>query len=284
MNCSICAGDNIKKLFTKDKFSFRMCKRCGLIFISPQPTEAEIEAIYSEDYYRPWMLDGQGRDSGQYNKVLTFNRWIGEIEKYKRAGEILDVGCATGFFLEVASRRGWRPSGVEISKYSSEIARKKFGQRIFTGTLDKAGFDSGRFDVVTAFDLIEHLFTPTDFFREVFRILKPGGIVTICTANTGSLSYRLMRKNWPHFKIEHLHYFHPKNISTVLKEEGFEILEIRKAKKILTINYISSILNSYRVPVVSRAAGLLNTALPRALTRRPLLIPSGEMLVLARRT
>ena len=199
MNCHICESNDIKKLFLKDKFSFLMCKRCGLVFISPQPTADEAERIYGTDYYKSWKLDGPEKDSGRYNKMLTFDKWLNEIERYKTAGEILDVGCATGFFLEAAEKRGWAPSGVEISKYSSEVARKRFGSRVFTGTLDKAHFDSGRFDVVTAFDLIEHLFSPIDFIREVFRILKPDGAMAICTANTKSLSYKLMGKNWPHF-------------------------------------------------------------------------------------
>jgi 2-polyprenyl-3-methyl-5-hydroxy-6-metoxy-1,4-benzoquinol methylase len=282
MNCEVCNSTEIKELFRKDDLTFFACSHCNLIFTSPGFSLSDVKKIYNEDYYNPWKINDV-KVSARHNKVPTFNRWLFEIEKYITRGRILDIGCANGFFLEVAQEHGWVPYGVEISDYSSKIAQRKFGSHVFRGSLNDAHFDSESFDVVTAFDLIEHLLSPIQFLYEVFRVLKPGGIMAIVTADTKSFSCKLMGKNWPHFKTEHLYYFSPLNAAAILKKAGFRVLMIKRANKILTINYIKSIMEVYHTPVLSRILTLLYYVLPRGLTNLPFCIPSGEMLIIAER-
>lgn len=283
MNCDVCNNINFKELFVKNGSAFLKCNQCGLIFNHPKLPENDAKRFYNKDYYNPWRLGGAEKISTERNKTLTFNRWLIKIEKYRPIGKILDTGCATGFFLETARKRGWLPYGVEISEYSAKIAQKKFGACVFTGSLIEAHFDDREFDAVTAFDLIEHLNSPEEFLVEVFRILKPGGVIAICTINAESLSYKLMGMNWPHFKPEHLYYFSPVSIKKMLHKSGFKTLRIIQAKKILSLDYIKSILEVYRIPILSDISALLYSSLPKVITEMPFCISSGEMFIIAKK-
>lgn len=101
-----------------------------------------------------------------------------------------------------------------------------------------AAFKSESFDVVTMFDVIEHAVLPLELLSEVARILKPGGILAISTVNTKSMSCKILGVKWPHFKQEHLCYFSPSSIRYILHTAGFSTLEITKARKYLTLQYI----------------------------------------------
>ncbi|KPK99237.1 MAG: hypothetical protein AMJ95_00390 [Omnitrophica WOR_2 bacterium SM23_72] len=283
MLCAVCQSTQICKAFVKHGRDFFRCAACGLIFMHPLPSPPELKEFYGKNYYAPWQIREGGMSDINRLKTATFKKWISRIERHGAKGCILDIGCAMGFFLEVAQARGWEPYGVEVSEYSHAIANRRFSNRIFQGDLLDAHFAGDHFDAVTLFDVIEHGMKPLETFKEIYRILKPGGIVAISTVNTCSLSSRLMRKKWPHYMPQHLHCFSPFNLALALKKEGFELLEIRKAKKVLNLRYIHSYLQTYPAPVLTGLSRFLFKVLPKSLTDLGLSLGCGEMLVIARK-
>jgi len=283
MNCPLCGSGRISTKFTRQEFFFFRCGICGLIFIHPVPPAKVLESIYTKDYYRPW-----GKDAGEdvlvrKIKSLTFNRWLDILEKLQRPAKVLDVGCAFGLFLESAAARGWDTYGLELAGYSAVKASAKFPGRIFKGDIFSAKYPDRSFDVVTMFDVIEHVPSLPGFMEEVRRILKSGGYAVFSTVNTSSFSARLMGKLWPHYKLEHIYYLNPRNFSKLLSDHGFFAVLRRNASKFMSFSYVDSYLKTYPVPFVSGFCGVFRGIVPGFIQDRVFTAATGEMFVIARK-
>lgn len=281
MRCNLC-NSAADKIFIKNNNCFYRCRECGLEFIFPEPDDKETYAIYDKNYYQPWGLES-GENITERMKHDTFRDKLDLIEGFsKTGGKILDIGCATGFFLDVAKERGWDVYGVELSEYSSGIAGKRLGgERIVTGSLEQAAYDDRMFDVVAMTDLIEHVKDSRLLVGEVARILKPGGIIAVTTPDPASLSCRMLGRHWPHYKPEHLRYFTADSLELLLEPYGFKTLYKKPASKIMTFGYLAQQLRSYPMPVVTPAVTLAAAILPSKLLQLRFRIYSGELFMIA---
>jgi 2-polyprenyl-3-methyl-5-hydroxy-6-metoxy-1,4-benzoquinol methylase len=142
---------------------------------------------------------------------------------------LLDVGCSSGAFLEAAQGMGIAARGVEPAPSAAASAREK-GLDVVTGTLDRAGFEPGSFDAVTLFEVIEHLQDPLSLARDVLRVLRPGGIWLIGTANAASWTAALMGARWQYLNIAshggHVSFFSPRSIAVLAERSGFAVEHI----------------------------------------------------------
>ena len=149
------------------------CPKCELEFIYNQPTFEEIKKIYSSDYYKAWGMESGENTEVASMKKSTFADMLKKILPYKNSGNILDIGTASGFLLEEAKKLGFEPYGVELSEYSSSIAKKKLAEnRIFNGTLEDARFEENFFDIITMCDFLEHSQNPVNILNICHKLLK----------------------------------------------------------------------------------------------------------------
>jgi 2-polyprenyl-3-methyl-5-hydroxy-6-metoxy-1,4-benzoquinol methylase len=203
------------------------CKKCGLVYVNPQ--ENNIEGLYEETEDKNYELSRETRK-------ITFNRDIRDIEKIKRNGKILDIGCSTGIFLEVAKKRGWDVYGIELSKWAYKKARK-VTPNIYNKTLDKCKFKDNFFDVITMWDLIEHLTNPDKEIKETNKILKKDGLLVITTPNINCFFSRITGRKWWNILRMHLFYFSPETITKLLQKNGFRIIKIESYSRTITLKY-----------------------------------------------
>jgi len=235
MVCGAKAG----ALGTKSSFHLYRCPACGFLFVHPLP-ESSLE-IYSQDYFEG-ATEGHGYveyDRDKEAMIPSFKRYLELIEKaHGKKGKILDVGAATGFFLDIARKQGWETAGVEPSDYAAGIGRSK-GLDVQTGTLDTFDAPDHSFDVITLWDVIEHVPDPRAVLRRVRRLLKPGGIVAINTPDADSLWARVMGLQW-HLIVppEHLHLFGVRSLRRVLADTEFDCLMVSKIGKTFTVQYV----------------------------------------------
>jgi len=160
----------------------------------------------------------------------SFEKHLELIEKYVRPpAAILDVGCAFGYFLEVASSHGWRPEGVEVSSFAAKEAARSAGATIHTGTLSSAHLPGSSYDVATMWDVLEHTFDPTAELAEVNRVLKPYGYLFMTVPNAGSALARIMGTHWYGFKkvAEHNYFFSKNTLRRMLNKTGFALLQTK---------------------------------------------------------
>jgi SAM-dependent methyltransferase len=238
VTCTVCNGQ-VRSLGEKNSFPLYSCKGCGHLFVWPIPESPQ--EIYSEDYFHGGE-NGFGYidyDRDKAPMADTFRRYLKEIARNgKPKGTMLDVGAATGFFLDIARGEGWETYGIELSWYAAEVARGK-GLRVSTGTTDDCDFPAGFFDVVTAWDVIEHMPKPLATLEKIHSLLKPGGLLVINTPDSGCMLARLLGKSW-HLVVppEHLNLFHRRSLKFMLEKTGYSVVHRTTVGKRFTLQYI----------------------------------------------
>jgi 2-polyprenyl-3-methyl-5-hydroxy-6-metoxy-1,4-benzoquinol methylase len=201
-----------------------------MCFVCSEPSLEELHSIYGTHYF-----EGKDREVGytDYPSLSPLlnsiaNMHLDIIEEMSEKGNLLDVGCATGEFLEAAKKRGWSAHGIEISEYGSNICKQK-GLNVNRGILDQAALPENHFDVVTMWDVLEHTPDPYKELLIVNRLVKKKGLICLSVPNFGSLRAMIERKNWWAFfsSREHLYFFTPKTITALLKKTGFTVIYLR---------------------------------------------------------
>lgn len=216
-------------LFNKPENTSRLvrCRNCGLIYQNPRPTADEIIKYYPQDYELYQVEKEHKRASRLMQCVMQYgiNKRRRVVMREKSGGTLLDVGCATGIFLETMQKsKQWILKGVEISDKAARIAREQKNLDVVTGTLGQAQFPDGYFDVVTLWDVLEHLHDPLGSLREIHRILKPDGVIVFRVPNAGSLDARLFGPYWAGLEPpRHLYVFDQKTLAALLERAGFKV-------------------------------------------------------------
>jgi SAM-dependent methyltransferase len=249
--------------------------------MSPQPTDAELGALYSEEYY----VSVDSRERGYDGYVTEAENWRRTFRDRLRdlpatPGKLLDVGAATGFFVEQARAVGWDATGVEPSEWAAEYARNELGVDVQTGTLESMQFPDGAFDVVTLWEVIEHLQDPRLTLAEIRRILRPGGRLVLSTPDAGSRAARLSGRRWLGWRKvpEHLFFFDRANLDRLLGRAGFKPVRHRYASLTVSAGFaLERSMSLMGLPTSWRA--------PRWLTHRSIRVnPGYDLLVVARKT
>jgi len=215
-----------------DPFSIVRCQRCGLLFLNPRPTQEEMGRYYPYSKYTDQFAPAIEDDPSfvrRLNRLYHMERICRAVERVKREGRLLDVGCATGNFLERMRRRGnWRVQGVEINEEAARYARDRFGLDVFGGELGAAGYADRSFDVVTLWNVLEHLHSPLDTLSEVRRLLKDDGVLILTVPNGASLDARIFGDCWIGLDPpRHLYTFSPATVRSTLSRAGLQAGEIR---------------------------------------------------------
>jgi len=152
------------------------------------------------------------------------------LHKKESEIDLLDVGCSSGSFLVVARDYGFRVAGVEPAPAAAKTARE-MQFVIYEGTLESLNLVKESYDAITMFEVIEHLKDPVIVLKECNRILRPGGILVICTGNTESWTVRHMAEDWEYFDMAkhggHISFFNPISVRMLAERTGFEISDLR---------------------------------------------------------
>ena len=236
--CPLCQSADTVFFVRKNNHMVYKCRTCAFLFVAPIPEHID---VYDQSYFAG-ADGGFGYVDYETDKepmVPTFEKYLDHIETLNvSGGRLLDVGAATGFFMNLAGKRGFETVGVELSDFAASFGRDK-GRDVITGDLLDARFLNGYFDVVTMCDVLEHVTDPKKVLLEAKRILRAGGLLMLNTPNAESRIARLFGPRW-HLIVppEHLHYFSPKNLGTYLEKNGFEIVRTTTIGKRFTLQYI----------------------------------------------
>jgi 2-polyprenyl-3-methyl-5-hydroxy-6-metoxy-1,4-benzoquinol methylase len=283
--CDHCGTAAARKLFEKGGDTYVRCPSCGLIYIDPQPTDAELTAIYDEHYYDAWGKGVNATHVAQL-KRRTFSLMLDRLARALevRGGRLLDVGCATGYLLEVAQERGFEPFGVELNGFSARQAQEKFGaDRIHCGMVEDAPFPRGSFQSIVMSDLLEHVRSPRQLLTRVRDLVAPGGALVVVAPDVGGLSSKLLRSNWTDYKREHLFYFDKRTLAATLTAADFRVREIRSFPKYLDLSYIRQQLMEYPTPLFTTLVRAIHAVAPERATRIAFPIFAGSMMAIALR-
>lgn len=222
------------------------CNNCGLIFANPRPSPQKIIEIYSQVEDHVYLAEEEGR-------VATFKNNLAEISRYKRKGKLLDVECHVGTFLDIAKDYGYEVYGLEPSKWAAEYCRNKRNIEVQECGLSEANLEDSSFEVITMWDVIEHLTDPYKELRRANSLLRDDGILAITTMNVDSVFAKVLGKHYPWYMLMHLYYFTPDTMEKILGKSGFRILEIKHHIRVVSLRYLFSKIKAYS-PAAYRAA------------------------------
>lgn len=224
--CPICDGTAFRDLFTKNEEPFVECQQCSLTMINPRPVYANILKGYTEDY-------SQGYINKKDKKIRRAKRKVRKMKKIIPQGRWLDIGCSAGFILSVAKAANYDTYGIEIDPLGIKHARETLGlDNIFQGTFEEHQFDENFFDIITLYDVIEHVQDLNEIVRELKRILNKDGIIEIWTPDIGHWRVPKALFEWEAIKpSEHLYYFDKSTLSMLLNKHGLKIIKKRFALK-----------------------------------------------------
>jgi 2-polyprenyl-3-methyl-5-hydroxy-6-metoxy-1,4-benzoquinol methylase len=230
--CILCGSSRRAVMHEKAPYQIVRCADCGLVYTLPRLSSEALREMYQSDYWRSDAAKDFGytdyvADEPLY--VKTF-RMRGDLVARHRPppARLLDVGCAAGFALTALRERGYDVRGVELSRPMAELARRRLGDdaAVHCGVLEESLFGGAKFDVITMFDVVEHVEDPVALLATARRMLSPGGVVVFETQNVASRFARLMGVRWQHYKFqEHLWHFDPKTMRVLLAKAGLELVE-----------------------------------------------------------
>lgn len=215
--CLLCDTAKLNPLTGYEKDFLVQCKRCGFVFCKRIPTATELVKHY-EQYSRANIIS-----------PITLKRYeqlLEKFEPYRKTNNIIDVGCGDGFFLQVAKQKGWNVYGTEFTEKAVEVCSAK-GISMQQGPLDIANYNGIQFDVVTSFEVIEHINNPNEEIAKFNNLLRTGGIVYATTPNFNSISRSLLKGTWSVIEYpEHLSYYTATTIKKLFAKHGFKTLSI----------------------------------------------------------
>jgi SAM-dependent methyltransferase len=202
------------------------------------------------------------------------------VQRFRASGKLLDVGNHVGTFLTVAEQHGYEVAGVEPSRWAADIARGRVNGPIHCGAIEDAPLPEGGYDIVTMWDVIEHLPDPALDIRAIHGALKPGGIFALSTMDVESWFPRLAGRRWPWYMQMHLVYFSRRTLCEMLRREGFHIVDVSSHVRRVRLSYLASRLDAYAPPV----ARLVGRALERTgLADRTVGISLGDIFTVVAR-
>jgi 2-polyprenyl-3-methyl-5-hydroxy-6-metoxy-1,4-benzoquinol methylase len=221
------------------------CLDCDLVYINPRPSLEAIHQGYAEAVDETYVSQAEGR-------LHAFRRIARQISGLKPpAGGRLDVVAAAGLFLVAAREYGWKVEGIELSSWLAAWAKQKLDLTIHTAPLASGQFPPGHFDVVSMFDVLEHVEDPRTTVRTVREVLKDDGLFVLSYPDWGSIFARVLKRRWWFLLSVHLYYFTRKTIRRLLEENGFEVIRMQRLYPSLQIGYLFERLEPYS-PLVGR--------------------------------
>jgi 2-polyprenyl-3-methyl-5-hydroxy-6-metoxy-1,4-benzoquinol methylase len=215
-HCLICGSANLNPLQAYSEAHLARCIDCSFVFCSRIPSNEELAKHY-DGYPRATELPALTKK--RYHEILE------RLEQLCSGRRILDVGCGDGHFLEVALERGWKAYGTEFTDDAVRVCRDK-GIEMRQGPLSKDMF-SEAFDVVTSFEVIEHINNPVAEMKIIYDLLKPGGLFYCTTPNFNSTSRRFLGPKWNVIEYpEHLSYYTPGTLDQLFRNTGLKKTEL----------------------------------------------------------
>jgi 2-polyprenyl-3-methyl-5-hydroxy-6-metoxy-1,4-benzoquinol methylase len=260
--------------------NYYACPVCETLFQHPMPSidqmRAYVDSEYASGVYSDYVAAAK-------LKSMTFRSRVQAIQRHVSSGRLLDVGASCGFFVEEALRAGFDAYGVELSAEAISKAPDAIRERLTLGdvnVLEATGRQA--FDVITAFDLIEHVFDPIAFLHQLRRVAKPGSWIVISTPDVGHVLRHVLRARWPMFQpLQHTVLFSRRGLRLSLSAAGYDDIVVGPAYKTLTADYLAGQVQMY-LPALVSAYRAASRVVPETLRTRPVEVNIGELMAFAR--
>lgn len=206
------------------------CRGCSMVFNEAAPASRNVAGEYEQVEDPEYLAQRESRR-------LTFHRELDAIEAIQPKGDLLDVGCYTGFFLECARDRGWNVTGVEPSRWAARYATDDLGLDVFNGPIERFASDR-TFDVITMWDVLEHVPNPVEVLTILRRHLRPGGLLVFATHNLDTTVARVLGRHFPLFMEMHTVHFNNRTLNLLLDKTGYRLERKHNQQRAVRLGYL----------------------------------------------
>jgi SAM-dependent methyltransferase len=251
--CPVCGSDKFapflsgKDYFlTGEKFEISICSTCGFRFTNPRPEAEELGKYYESVEYISHSDTRKGIFASVYQIVrkYTLNRKLAMISTFQQKGEILDIGCATGQFLNYMSDHGWNTTGIEPDEKTRSRAISEYDLQVYPEEKLNA-FEKASFDVITMWHVLEHVSDLNGRMVQLKNLLKPGGTILIAVPNCEAYDAEKYKEFWAGYDLpRHLYHFTKSDLKLLVEKFGFTIVNILPMK--FDAFYVSLLSEKYK--------------------------------------
>lgn len=228
--CDLCGAENadpclelsdVLSGIATGTFDLVRCGGCGHRYLNPRPSDASLAALYP-DHYAPFDQRGLSARVKRVQRRRLIRRLWPVLGSPAR---ILDLGCGTGELLaSVRALGNPNVTGIEPSETAADLARRRYGLDVRTGSLEAAALPNATFDVVLMSHSIEHLPSPGSTLEEIRRVTTGNAHLLLWLPNVDSWGAMVLRQNWIGYDApRHLHMFSPRTLSRLLEQHGFAV-------------------------------------------------------------
>jgi SAM-dependent methyltransferase len=233
----------------------------------------KIHDIYCGDSYahENYFTDNASdvHNSAQ-RRIKDYNRALDCLERVAGTRTLLDIGCGAGVFLSIAKKRGWTVSGVELSPRLASVCRNKLDVPVTNGRFEDIQLPANTFDIITLWDVIEHVIDPVGCMRKARHLLRPGGILVFCTpdensllARSGLLLYKATasRVSYPAFALHppyHTYFFSRKGFPKLLQRLDMRVFKTYSQEAFFEHSDLAGPVQKAGITLIEKVAGLLD--------------------------
>ena len=250
VSCLVCGSADHDTLFTArdhlvsgESFPIKKCDACGFVFTTAPPDEKDISKYYTSEDYISHSDKKKSLTDHIYHLARNFmlrkkHNLVHEATG-RKTGTLLDIGSGTGYFADFMGRNGWSVTGVEISASVRQYSISRFGISVVPPS-EISGIKDGSVDCVTLWHVLEHLYDPDLWMREIKRILIDDGKCILALPNIKSSDAEWFGNEWAALDVpRHLWHFSPETLTRFVHKHSFILTEIKSMP--LDIYYISAL-------------------------------------------
>lgn len=219
--CPVCGSKNYRKMFAREGGIYVRCNDCTMCYLNPVFTDASLVKFYEGN--NTVQSEVVSNESDFSRKI--YSKGLRTIANYTKPGNILDIGCSTGFFLDLAKESAWKTTGVELNKKEAAVAIQK-GHTVTNAAIETMKFPTP-FHAITMWDVFEHIKRGDEVLQLIKRHLAKDGVLFMQIPSAEALAARMLQQNCKMFDgLEHVNLYAPQTIKKLANNNGFEILHI----------------------------------------------------------
>jgi 2-polyprenyl-3-methyl-5-hydroxy-6-metoxy-1,4-benzoquinol methylase len=239
VRCPICGNDQLTDamqvtdhFLTKEHFHLAKCSPCGFLITNPRPDAQNLSKYYQSDDYLSHGKKKNSLTSSLYSLVKDYS--LGKkyqlINSIKPKGTLLDIGSATGEFLNFFKKKKWQVTGIEPAEAPRQYSIENYGLKVLPEEkIDQ--LSAGQFDVITLWHVLEHVPDLNKHMEQISKLLAPDGLLVVALPNHLSWDAQHYGDHWAGYDVpRHLYHFTPGTISKLLSKYSFEIFKTEPMK------------------------------------------------------
>ena len=221
IKCPICESNSFAHLFEKNNEPFVKCNNCSLVLINPRLNYEKIKETYNDEYTRDYAKKATAKSKRSLQRVRKVK------SRFITSGRWLDIGCSAGFVVKSAKENGFDAFGVDVEPWGINYGKTRLQlENLVSGTIEDQNYPDNYFNVVSLYDVIEHVPDLNLLVKELKRILRGNGVIHVITPDIGHWRVSKTLSDWKEIKpSEHLYYFKKVTLKKLFNKHGLDIIK-----------------------------------------------------------